>query len=71
MSNRTAGPVRVGNVVRWIARVWSILSIAFFLLMFVGEAFMDSGTPLPTPIEWVGLALFPGGVVVRAVWSRA
>jgi len=46
---------------RWIARVWSILSISLVVLFAIGEA---GGGPRPTPQEWVGLALWPIGVCV-------
>lgn len=56
-------------VMRWVARVWSILSILFVLAFFIGEA--GSG-PRPTSQEWVGLAFWPIGVCVGLVvaWYR-
>src|SRR5208337_634293 len=57
--------------VRWVARVWSILSLLAVLVFAVGEAMGGSG-PGPTPQEWVGLALWPIGVGVGLVvaWFR-
>jgi hypothetical protein len=57
--------------VRWVARVWSILSILAVLAFAVGEALAGNG-PRPTPEEWVGLALWPIGVGVGLVvaWFR-
>lgn len=49
-------------VARWVARIWSILSILFVLVFAVGEGFGSHG-PGPTPQEWAGLVLFPIGVV--------
>jgi len=56
-------------VARWVARVWSILSVLFVLAFFMGEA--GSG-PGPTAREWVGLAFWPIGVCVGLVvaWCR-
>ena len=56
---------------RIFSRLWSLLSIAFVLTMFIGEGLSGEG-PMPTAVEWVGLALFPGGVFVGLVlgWRR-
>ncbi len=61
----------VALVVRWIARVWSILSIVFVFVFAVGDSVGGSG-PRPTSQEWVGLALWPIGVCVGLVvaWYR-
>ena len=58
-------------VLRWVARVWSLLSVITVLAFAIGESVGSSG-PRPTPQEWVGLALFPIGVVVGLVvaWYR-
>ena len=53
-------------VARWVARIWSILSILVVLVFTVGEAVGGNG-PRPTPQEWVGLALWPIGVCVGLV----
>lgn len=57
--------------VRWIARVWSMISILFVLAFAVGEI-MEGRGPRPTAQEWVGLALWPVGVGVGLVvaWYR-
>ena len=52
---------RFAVALRWIGRVWSILSITFVLAFAIGEA--GSG-PGPSGKEWVGLSLFPIGVCV-------
>jgi len=61
----------VALVVRWIARVWSILSILTVLFFAVNELLPSSGPP-PTLQEWLGLTLFPIGVSVGLVmaWYR-
>lgn len=53
------------------ARIWSLASIAFVLLFLFGDALNGNGAR-PTAAEWVGLALWPGGVVVGLVlaWFR-
>jgi len=61
----------VAPVARWIARIWSILSILFVLVFAIGEAARAIG-PRPTLQEWVGLALWPIGAAVGLVvaWYR-
>lgn len=56
---------------RWIARVWSLLSLALLLAFLIGEGIGGPG-PTPTPAEWLGLLLFPLGVAVGLVlaWWR-
>jgi len=51
-------------VVRWVARVWSILSVIFILAFAIGEAGSGRG---PTAREWVGLSLFPIGVCLGLI----
>ena len=53
------------------ARIWSLASIAFVLIFLFGEVLSGNGAR-PTAAEWVGLALWPGGVVVGLVvaWFR-
>jgi len=53
--------------VRWLARSWSILSILFVGVFAVGEILGGAGPGGPTPQEWLGLALWPVGVVVGLV----
>ncbi len=48
-------------VVRWVARVWSILSILTALTFGVGEGLASQGLA-PTTQEWLALSLFPIGV---------
>ena len=54
---------RVMVWLRRIARGWSLLSIAFVMIFVVGEILRPTG-PRPTPIEWLGLTFFPGGVML-------
>ena len=53
-------------VLRWVARIWCLASLAFLLSFALGSR----GTP--TASEAVGLALFPGGTALGLVigWRR-
>lgn len=51
------------HTIRWIARGWFVLSILFVGLFAVGEIMAGAG-PGPTLQEWLGLALWPIGVVI-------
>lgn len=51
-------------VIRWLARISSILFIGVFLLMFMGEGFDPAKI---TPREWVSLFFFPFGLVVGMI----
>jgi hypothetical protein len=51
---------------RLTAKIWSILSIGFVLLIFIGEMINATG-PAPTLDEWLGLAFFPMGVVIGLI----
>ena len=62
MENNTEKQCGWTQVVRWIARVWSIASIGIILLFIICE---DSG-PIGTG-EWLGFLFFPLGVSVGMV----
>ena len=53
------------------ARLWSLASIVFVLLFVFGDLINGHG-PTPTLVEWLGLAFFPGGVIIGLViaWFR-
>lgn len=53
------------------ARIWSLASIVFVLAFLLGEG-LSGPDGRPTAAEWIGLALWPGGVVVGLVvaWFR-
>jgi len=53
-------------LVRWIARISSILFIGVFLLMFLGEGFDPSKV---TEREWISLFFFPFGLIVGMILS--
>ena len=50
----------MGKMMRWIARLWSIVSIAFVITMSVGEGISFSSW---SGIEWIMFIFFPVGVI--------
>jgi len=54
-------------VVRWLARGWSIASLAFLLLIFVGEIVYPHAPAPGTPRDVVALLLFPCGTCVGMI----
>lgn len=51
------------TVLRWMARVWSIASIGFLLLMFIGSGLEEGFNPAQFAFrDLVGLFFFPFGV---------
>lgn len=61
MANRVGGAAAFALGLRWGARLLSLASIGTLLLFLVGEG-VDAGKVAPR--EWVGLALFPCGVML-------
>ena len=51
------------NILRWIARIWGVASIAIVLLFLFGEGLVTNGV-WPTATEWIGLLFFPFGLLV-------
>lgn len=58
---------RLTLVIRWTARVWAVAAIGVVLLLSVAEGLYPA-----RPAEWIGLALYPGGVCVGMIlaWWR-
>jgi len=54
-------------IIRWIARIWSIASIAFLLFMVIGHLFGSEQSNPPTFGEMVGLFFFPLGVFIGLI----
>ncbi|HEY60461.1 MAG TPA: hypothetical protein G4N92_07255 [Anaerolineae bacterium] len=54
------------NVMRWIARIWSIASILFILVMFIGSLFSGDSSIFSLR-DVIGLFFFPIGVFVGLV----
>ncbi|MDQ5845755.1 MAG: hypothetical protein M3539_10730 [Acidobacteriota bacterium] len=59
------------KALNWVARIWSVASILFVLAFIFGDLFSGSGVR-PTAAEWLGLVLWPGGVIVGLIvaWFR-
>lgn len=59
------------NYIRKIAKLWSIISCIFILILIIGYG-LDPNEPLPSLIEWLELALFPFGVIVGQLiaWKK-
>ncbi len=51
-------------LIRWAARISSIIFIGVFILMFMGEGFVPAKI---TPREWVSLFFFPFGLIVGMI----
>ncbi|MFP3895401.1 MAG: hypothetical protein ACLFV5_00985 [Anaerolineales bacterium] len=57
----------ISPVIRWVARVWSIVSLGFVLLIVGGELASPTGSPPIAARDLLGMALFPVGVCVGLV----
>jgi len=56
------------TAIRWIARVWSIASVGFVLLMFVGSGLAEGFDPAQfTSRDLIGLFFFPFGVCLGMI----
>ncbi|MEZ4829062.1 MAG: hypothetical protein R3C61_22665 [Bacteroidia bacterium] len=55
------------QVIRWSARVWGILSIAFLLFMIGGHIFGDEPQNFNNSREMISLIFFPGGVLAGLI----
>ena len=51
------------TILRWTARVTSLLSTGVLLLFLIGEGDWTE-VPQITPMEWISVTLFPLGVIV-------
>ena len=59
------------SAIIWVARIWSLAGVGFVLLFLVGEI-LNGHRGKPTVAEWIGLALWPGGVCLGLIiaWFR-
>jgi len=66
--NRTSYLV---NIIRWIAKVWSVVNLVFVLIFIIGYA-LTPGESLPKSREWLEFALFPTGVILGQLlaWKK-
>ncbi|MDX2247970.1 MAG: hypothetical protein SF052_14390 [Bacteroidia bacterium] len=55
------------QIIRWSARVWGILSIAFLLFMIGGHIFGDEPQNFNNNREIVSLIFFPGGILAGLI----
>ncbi|MEZ4773311.1 MAG: hypothetical protein R3D00_09015 [Bacteroidia bacterium] len=55
--------LEIAQILRWTARVWGILSLAFLLFMIGGHIFGDEPQNFNNNREIVSLIFFPGGVL--------
>jgi hypothetical protein len=62
MTDEVSRRRRAVKVIRWVARIWSILALGFVALMLVGEVVSPHAPPPSSARDLVGLALFPFGV---------
>ena len=73
MNDPTVKPGIATLIIRWMARAWSIASVGFILLMFIGSGLAEGFDPAQfTPRDWVGLFFFPFGVCLGMIvaWRR-
>jgi len=73
VSDPTLEPGIVTLIVRWMARAWSIASVGFILLMFIGSGLAEGFNLAQfTSRDWVGLFFFPFGVGLGMIvaWRR-
>ena len=72
MKNPAASRSRADLTIRRIARIWSLVSIAFLLLIFIGEVLNPSTAQLPTLEEGIPMVFFPVGVCLGMIlaWRR-
>ena len=56
-------------LIRWLARILSLMSLAVILMFIIGERFDPSTLK---PIDWVGFVFFPVGISAGMVvaWWR-
>jgi len=68
MNDLTVKPGIVTLIIRWMARAWSIASVGFVLLMFIGSGLAEGFNPAQfTSRDWVGLFFFPFGVCLGMI----
>lgn len=64
MSNLKTDSKPAMLILRWAARIGSIVSIMLLLLFFIGEGFKPVNFALQ---EWVGFIFFPVGVIIGMI----
>jgi hypothetical protein len=64
MDTLTIKPVHPRDVIRWIARVWSLASVGMLFFFLAGEEFHPAQL---SASEWASLIFFPTGVTFGLV----
>jgi hypothetical protein len=67
MNDSKAKPSTANLAIRWIARIWSIASVGFVLLIVVGELVYPHAPPPSAFRDLVGLFFFPFGTCVGMI----
>jgi hypothetical protein len=67
MNDSKAKPSTANLAIRWIARIWSIASVGFILLIAVGELLYPHAPPPSSFRDLVGLFFFPFGTCVGMI----
>ena len=67
MNDPTVKAARVARIIPWIARVWSIASIGFVLLIVVGEVLFPHAPPPATFRDLVLMFFFPFGTCLGMI----
>lgn len=62
METQTREQHTPADVIRWIARIWSVTSITLFFLFIVGE-----GDNPSTATAWIGFFFFPVGICIGLI----
>ena len=72
MEKAPVKPDVVNLVIRWVARVWGIISLGFMLLMVGGEIITPTAPPPSEPRDLLAMVFFPVGVCAGLVlaWWR-
>jgi len=67
MNDLRVRPLTAILAIRWIARIWSIASVGFVLLIVVGELVYPHAPPPSAFRDLVGLFFFPFGTCVGMI----
>jgi len=64
MDTLTIRPIHPRDVIRWIARIWSLASVGMLFFFLAGEEFHPAQL---SASEWASLIFFPTGVTFGLV----
>ncbi len=57
------------NYIKWIARIWSILSLLFISVILFGHIFENEGFNFNSKLEFIWFLFFPIGVYLGLIIS--